>query len=410
MNTTQTVFMLMSMLLLAILIEPVARRLRVPFSAALVLVGFIGSELVTAQGIDTGLRWYHFGELVFFILVPLLVFESAYKMQLRHLLKVLVPVLLLAIPLLLVSLLITACLLYFGIGHATGFPWMAAFISALILSATDTTAVIPLLRESGISERLISVLEGESLFNDATTIVLFSLLLGLASEMSGNNLEYLSTHWVSLLLKFFLVTCGGLSIGVLVGGLAHLLMRKTRSLSTRGLITLISAYSAWVIADNLLMLSGVMSVLACGLLLGEMSRRPGAVQDGFIQPFWEFNAYCAGALIYLLAGVTITLEMFSSQWLAMLTGIVAVLLGRSITTVGLLGLLGYVPGIKHFHWRERLLFNWSGVKGAVTLALALSLPTELDYWYTIQSIAYGVVLFGLFVQALSLPGLLSKAD
>jgi CPA1 family monovalent cation:H+ antiporter len=179
------------------------------------------------------------------------------------------------------------------------------------------------------------------------------------------------------------------------------------------LLSLVGAYTAYLGAEISLQVSGVMAVLACGLILGRLLRHQKTAQTpayAFVAQTWELLAYIASALVFLLMGVTITLSMFEERWLAMLIGIGGVLCARAVSVYSGFPLLGLMPGIRRFPAAEQGLLVWGGLRGAVTLALALSLPLELDYWWTVQSIAFGVVVFSLFVQAPTLPILIRRAD
>ena len=175
----------------------------------------------------------------------------------------------------------------------------------------------------------------------------------------------------------------------------------------KALATIISAYLAFIIAESLLHVSGVMAVLVSGLLLGYRSRHTTTgKQSGFEQELWEFNAYVANALVFLFMGVTVTSGMFEERWLAMLIGVAGVLLARALGIFTCVPLLNRITPIEPIGRPFQVVMLWGGLRGAVTLALALSLPVSLDYWWTIQSIAFGVVLFTLFVQATSMAPLL----
>ena len=198
------------MLLLAVIAEPIARLLHIPFGALLVVIGFAGSELLTANGIDTGLRWQQFNFLILHVFVPILVFESAFNMKVRVLLKNLTPVLLLAIPLMIVAASVTAAGVFFGLNHPAGFPWLAALLCGVILSATDPVAVVALFKQLGAPDDLTALLEGESLFNDATALVMFTLLV--ATVTSGAELR-LTAAALTFATTFF----GGVVAGCLCG-------------------------------------------------------------------------------------------------------------------------------------------------------------------------------------------------
>jgi CPA1 family monovalent cation:H+ antiporter len=388
METPHVIFLLTGLLVLALVLQPLARRLHIPLTAVLVIAGFIASELLVNSGLDTGVRAGNFHDLVFFVFLPVLIFESAYNIDVRLLFRNLLPILFLAIPLMLLSALITAALVYAGIAHPGGFPWIAALLTGALLSATDPVAVVALLREMGVSERLGLLLEGESVFNDATAIVLFGLFLAIATGADG------PMTWTDAAVHFSRVFFGGMLAGGVTGFIMAAVVKLLKDPVTRGVATVITAYLAFAIAESLLHVSGVMAVLVAGLVLGRDRE-----QESFVQQLWEFNAWIANALVFLLVGVTITMDMFTERWLAMLIGIAGVIIARAIGIFTFVPLLSRVLPVEAIPRSYQVVMFWGGLRGAVTLALALALPTSLDYWWTIQSIAFGVVLFTLFIQA-----------
>ncbi len=405
MLTSHTALFLMALLLVAALVEPLAKKIHLPFSIILVIIGFIGSELVVKKlGIDTGIRWDNFGTIIFYFILPILIFQAALEIDIKLLWKNIVPIGLLALPLMLVSALVIAAGVYHGIDHATGFPWMAALITGALLSATDPAAVLSLLKSVNAPERLSMLLEGESLFNDATAVVMFSLLIAIATgAQSADSMN-------EVLFRFITVFFGGLLVG-LISGLIITLFTKVAGWSLFPLLSLICAYATFLIAEDLLHLSGVMAVLAAGLTVGRCRRESSAkIHNDFAEKFWGLLGHIAESTIFLLAGITITLSMFTEQWLAIVIGIIAVVIARIMMVFGTFPILQLIPGIDAVPLKQQTVLAWGGVRGTVTLALALSLPLTLDYWYTIQSIAYGVVLFTLFVQATTIGPLIRKLD
>ncbi len=406
MLTSHTALFLMALLFVAVLIEPLVKKTHIPFSITLVIIGFIGSELVVETlGIDTGIRWDNFGTIIFYFILPILIFQAALEIDIKLLWKNIVPIGLLALPLMLVSAVIIAVCVYHGIGHVAGFPWMAAFITGALLSATDPAAVLALLRNTNAPERLSMLLEGESLFNDATAVAMFSLLIAIATGvMSASSVD-------EILLRFAEVFFGGLSVGIIIGLATCLMMKITGESASFPLFSLICAYTTFLIAEDLLHLSGVMAVLAAGLTMGKYRwQSTTEIHNDFAEKFWGLLGHIAESTVFLLAGITITLSMFTEQWLAIVIGIVAAIIARIVMVLGLFPVLHIVPGVEAVPLRQQTVLAWGGVRGTVTLALALSLPLTLDYWYTIQSIAYGVVLFTLFVQATTIGPLIRKLD
>mgnify|MGYP003386654541 CR=1 FL=1 len=394
------VLMFMVMLLFAVILVPLAKRIHLPFSALLVLGGFFGSELIVALGFDTGLRWHHFHDLIFFVLLPSLIFESAINLNIKLFFKNLLLILILSIPLMLLSALVAAIILYFGVSHV-GFPFIAALLAGVILSATDPVAVLDLFKRLNAPKRLSVLVDGESLLNDATAIVAFGIIL---SMIQTNEVSFTISSSFLLFIKIFF---GGIAVGLLIGGLSILLYRIKLSNTIQGVLSLVSAYGSFIIAEEIFHVSGVMAVLVTGLAIGWQRGLHPKEYTHFLEELWQYNAYIANAMVFLLMGITITVGMFMQQWEAMILGIVAILLSRAIAIFGFIPLLSKLPGIEKVSIGYQVIMFWGGLRGAIVLALALSLPLELDYWYTIQSIAYGVVIFTLFVQA-PIIGLLMK--
>jgi len=381
----------MGILLTALLLEPLARRLHLPFSAALVAGGFAGSQLLVGMGVDTGLRWHHFHDLVFFVFLPVLIFESAVALDARLLWRNLLPIMLLSFPLLLLSAGLIGVLLFFGIGHPEGFPWVSALVAGVLLSATDPVAVAELARRLPLPKRLLTLMDGESLFNDATTVVLFMLLLTAAVGQDMVDVDLAAAG-----LSFLRVSLGGLALGLLFGVAGRWLIRW---LGRAVIVSLLAAYASYLVAEIWLGASGVMATLACGLWLGHALRCDSGSLSGMLASGWEQLGWVANSALFLLAGVTITVAMFEERWLAMLLGIGAVLVTRLLAVWLAAGLTALTPGQRAISPACRTLLFAGGLRGAITLALALSLPLELEGWWTVQSIAYGVVVFSLFVQA-----------
>jgi CPA1 family monovalent cation:H+ antiporter len=402
MNISQTILMFMAMLLAALLAEPLAHRLRLPLGATLVAIGFVGSTALTARGIDTGLRWDSFEPLITNVFIPVLVFQAAIEIDPRRLWRDVVPILVLAMPVMTVAAALIAVIVYHAIGHPAGFPWIAAWLTGILLASTDPGPAVGLLRAHPAGERVALLLDGESLFNDALAIALYATLLPLALMPSMQGVS-----WVAVVMQTAMAFFGGLAVGAAVGWCARALLRYFRRSVEQGVITWVAAYTSFVVTDSVLGWSGVMAVLACGLILGEWWRQ-AETPAAFVQEIWSFAAYVAGGVLFLLAGVTITATMFREQWLAMLIGIAAVLLSRAVSVPGGLSLLRLWPTLPCISGREQLLVAAGGTRGVVALALALSLPLELDYWLTVQSLVYGVVLFTLTVQVLLMSLLLRQ--
>ena len=390
----------LSMLMLAVVLFPLSRKLGLPDGLILVMSGFIGSELVTSFGLDTGLRWHHFYQLVFYLFIPILVFHAALHFNLSQLRKQLPAILVLAVPMMLLATLVSATILFYGIGYPDYFSWSAALLTGVLLSSTDPALIIDVLRRCGVPERILLLLEGESLFNDSLAVLLFGLLTAMLL-MVGER-PSLSEFGVDFLIVFL----GGLAIGAASLLLVYPFFRALRDRFYRMFLMLLTCYLSYFFAEIVLDVSGVMAVMVVGLGFAHWLQHQVVVEErNTLLEYWSFQGQLTHAVMFLLLGVTITTSMFEQQWLAMLLGIAAVVIARIIGLLLTLPVINLLPDGKLVR-KESIILYLGGTRGAVTIALALSIPTELDVWFTIQSVAYAVVLFGLLVQAVSAPYLI----
>ena len=188
-----------------------------------------------------------------------------------------------------------------------------------------------------------------------------------------------------------------------------------------GVVSLLVAYGSYILAEYF-MVSGVMSTLLAALSLSMLSEGEDKLPDGQKTDtqktdsqvvitgnkyLWSMLSHLANVSVFLVMGAVITLEMFEQRWLAMLIAIFSLLIARAISVYGVLLFFAFFKKLK-VPFVSQIVLLWGGLRGAVTLALALSLPTSLDYWWTIQSIAFGVVIFSLFVQAPTMSLLANK--
>jgi len=373
-----------------------ARFLRfLPLSAWLVGAGFLLGLGVEVSGFDTGIRAHNFQDLVFYVLLPILIFEAAYALPHKELRQSLAPILLMATLGLLISMVVTGIGVWYGINHP-GFPFIAALLAGALLAATDPVAVVAQIKEMGAPRSLGVLVEGESLFNDATAIVAFSIILSLA--LAGSAELSAPAIFVDFLRSFF----GGILAGVAVG-IAAIFSDRLLGAQTPAappiFVTVIAAYGGFYLAEHFLHVSGVMAVLVAGLLVSrEHQRRRSDSMREQLHAFWLALSYLFNVAVFVIMGLVITVGMFTERWLAMLIAIAAAFVGR-IVAVYLSCWLAAAAFRSPVQRVYQPVLVWSGLRGVVTIALALSLPHDLPYWWTIQSIGFGVVLFTLLVQA-----------
>jgi len=384
---------LAGLLLLGLVLKPLSSRLKFPFEALLLLLGFVFSSLI----IDADQLGLHSGvlrDLVFYVFLPILIFSAAYSMDSPRFGRNLFGILLLALPLALISLVFTTVLVYYGMGHPAGFPWIAALLTGTMLIATHSQALQQVFKHLNLPPDLRTLIRGEGLLNNALGIVLFTLLLAFALEPDLN----LGAQEIALYIVWEVL--GGAIVGVGIGFFALIFLRvRNPSPHEVALFTLVTAYMAYLVADYVLNVSGVLSVLATALIMGRtMHQDLDAPRDHFVDEFWRLMATLAESMLFLMLGLSISIDIFSERYLAILIGIGAVILARIAGLALVMPLLTRTnKALKKLPDHNILYF--SNARGAVTIGLALSVPIGLDYWWTIESIGFGVVLFSVLIQA-----------
>ncbi|MFV8781879.1 cation:proton antiporter [Microbulbifer sp. SA54] len=373
------------------------------------IAGVLAGMLLPVLDYDTGLRAENLHQLVFFVILPVLIFGSAWKIDPQTLVRWLGPIILLATLGVVICMLLTAVLVYFGINHPEGFPWLAALLTGAILAATDPVAVVTRLRAGHANEGLLTLVEGESLFNDAAAIVLFSFVLGIAthSVMEGSNPtgEPIAGAW-AFVVYFSAVFFGGLAIGAICGLLTAIVILFIASAGAALMLLVLAAFGSFYLAEHVVGVSGILSVMVCAIVARACLREQHETFLVHAEPTWEWLELLFNALIFVIMGLVITFEMFSHQWLAIVIGIAAALGARALAISMLAPLARFVGPPVPKSWR--LVLSWGGLRGVIAVALVLSLPTELPYWWTVQSIVFGVVLFSLLVQGTSSTRLIRK--
>ncbi len=390
------------LLLVAAAILALSKRLRLPFTVALVLVGMLLNAL--SHHYPGELHLVHSvsisPELILFVFLPTLIFESTYNLDARQLRRNLAPVMLLAAP----GLLLSTALIGLILWAATPIPLAPALLLGAILSATDPVAVIALFKQLGAPQRLVTLVEGESLFNDATSIVVARILVGVvvAGGVSGATL-------VEGAIDFVVLFFGGLLVGWLMGLVTGWLLGLVESDAFMEItLTTVLAYASFWVAEHALHVSGVMATVAAGITLGGWGRtKVSPAVRVYLEHFWEYMAFIANALIFLLVGLQVEFQALWDSLDLLVWVIVAMLVARAALTYGLIPLLGRLPGHEPIDRRYQTVMYWGGLRGAIALAIALSLPA-FEYADTFVALVMGAVLFTLLAQGLTMAPLMRK--
>jgi CPA1 family monovalent cation:H+ antiporter len=252
---------------------------------------------------------------------------------------------------------------------------------------------VNLLRQVGAPSGLKAILEGESLFNDGTGVAVFAAVLGTISSGSPSVLD--------ASLRFLFVTGAGIAVGLGVGAAGVLLVRLVREAELEIMITLIVAYGAYLAAD-VVHASGVVSVVSAGLVVARYGSRTGRLKGTQLIGFWNLLAFVLNAMLFLMVGIALpTQRLVASAGLA-LGAYVIMFVARAVPVYTLLG-LSDVRG-SSIPWSWRHMTFWGGIRGALSVALALSVAAYPGVNPQVSVVAYGMVVLSLLVQgALLLP-------
>lgn len=371
----------LTLLTVAAGIAVAVKYIRLPYTIALVF----GGLLVSLAAFEP----YHLTEeLILFVFLPPLLFEGAIHFELTDLKRNMKTIGALAFP----GLLVSGFLAGFLIQRMTGLPMAVALLVGVMITPTDPISVLALFKKLGVSKRLSMIVEGESVFNDGTGIVLYSVLVGIVTSGTMNV--------TSSILLFLKVVAGGLLAGLVLGYLAFLVLKRLDDHVLEVLITLLLAFGAFIIAEHTFHVSGVMAVVAAGVLVGNQGARLAMSPTTrlAIKNFWEIAAFVINSLIFLMIGTQIHLPELWSIWPFILGGFAIVAITRAVACYPILLLLNLSGERLPFRWMH--VINWGGIHGSIPIALALGLP-DLPERSFIVNLVFGIVFLSLTIQGLT---------
>jgi CPA1 family monovalent cation:H+ antiporter len=373
------------LLLIAAVVAILSRRLRLPYSVGLVAAGIALAVFPFAPHIALT------RDLLFTALLPPLLFEAAFHLNSDQLRRDFAVISVLATLGVLLSAAVTAA----GMHYLLHWQWIGALVFGVLIAATDPVSVVATFREAKAQGRLLALIEAESLFNDGTAAILFAVVLAIAA---GQVLSPLS---ITVLLLRSVV--GGILCGAVVALAAFLLAGRTNDHLVEIAITTVAAYGSFLLA-NRMDVSGVLATITAGLVMGNSRALNTISGREAVEAFWEYGAFVANSLVFLLIGMHEASQNFRSIWLSAVVAIVLVMLGRAAAIYPCC--LLFARSRSRVSQKHQSALFWGGLRGALALALALGLPPEIPCREQIISISFAVVAFSVFVQGLTITPLL----
>lgn len=403
MPLSEVILIIMGLLTIAMLAIGICHNLFIPYTVVLVILGIVLGHFARNHDVMRMLLAFQLTpNIVLFLFLPALIFESAFNLNARQLVKDLLPIMVLAVP----ALLLSTALIGIGLWFFLQVDLVLALLFGVLISATDPVAVISLFKELGASERLTILVEGESLLNDATAIVIFKIILLFA--LSGAAFTW-SDAGVAI-LDFLRVFIGGILVGALVGFiLSEFLHRLFSSLSAFMIMTIVVAYTCFIVAEHLLHVSGVMAVVASAITMGMLwvPRIPQAAIYT-VKETWEVIALISNSLLFLLVGLSVEVGSLIARVDAIVIAILLVLLSRAATIYTLVPATLKWFSLPRVSLGERHIMWWGGLKGGLAIAIVLSVPEDLAARDLLLDLTLGVVMFSLLVNAPTIKPLMQK--
>lgn len=377
------------LLFIACVVAIITRRIGLPYTIGLVVAG-IGLSLIGYRS-----RIVLTPELIFTILLPPLVFEAALHLKWQQFRESAPLVLSLAF----VGTVMSAAVVAAGMHWVTGWGWPAALLFGALIAATDPVSVIAMMKEQDAPARLRFTMEAESLINDGAAAVLFGLV---TAAIAGSSTD-IATVGVTAIVTVF----GGLLCGIVVAGGLLLLAKGSDDYLVELTLTVLAAYGSFLIAEQL-RVSGVLATLAAGMLVGNLGPDRSLTDRGgtAVIRFWDFAAFLANSVIFLLIGSREAEQSISTYLWPAVVAIVLVIAGRAVAVYPITGLFSRTRYAVDGATRN-ILF-WGGLRGALALALALAAPQTLPEHGALISVAFAVVAFSIFVQGSTMPWLLRR--
>ncbi len=402
-----TVLGLFGLITIAVLILPLSRKIKIPYTVLLALVGIILGLLNLVLGdsnfgiishLFQGFKSFGLtSEVIFFVFLPALIFEASLAIDVRKLISDIRPILFLAI----IGLLISTFMIGGTIHLFTGVGFVVCLLLGAILSATDPVAVVAIFKDLGAPKRLAILVEGESLFNDATAIVLFTILVAIITGKADPNLAEGT-------LQFLKVFLGGIVVGYIMARVfAWVISLVNGIVLVEVTLTISLAYLSFLVAEHYLHVSGVMAVVTAALVIGSYGRTSvsGAGWHA-LEETWENIGFWANSLIFVLVGLAVPeiMSAFSaSMWTTLLLVLVIAFVARGLLTHAILPLLSSTKLFPKVNLGFRTVMWWGGLRGAVSLALALAVfeneNIAMDDRNFIVALVCAFVLFTLFINA-----------
>ena len=390
----EVVSILFLLFIVATAVAIAAKRLSVPYTVALVFAGLV-------LGLLHAFESPHLTRaLLFNVFLPGLLFEAAFYLEFKQFWRNRLTINLLAVPGVIAAMALTALILTpvtNTLHLLKDFTWRHALVFGAIISATDPIAVIAIFKRLGVPKRLSVLLEGESLLNDGTAIVLFTLSVAFVAGPTVTA--------GGLALDFIKIVGIGALIGTGIGLAVSQVIRQVDDPMIEITLTTIAAYGSFLAAEHF-HFSGVIATVAAGMLCGNYGARVGMSPSTrmAVGTFWEYVAFALNSIVFLLIGLEVNFQSLLTSWQLVLISYFVVTGGRALIIFGFSSLLRRTR--ERIPWSWSFILTWGGLRGGLPMVLALSLPKDFPHRELLVSMTFGVAILSILVHGLTVSPLL----
>ena len=403
-------FAIFSLLTLSTIVLSITKLIRIPFAVGLLFAGIGLSLLQHAYDLEV-LNYFSFSpDVVFYVFLPTLIFEAAYHLNLHQFKGLFREILSLAF----LGLLVSTGVIGVGLNYLLDMPITIALVFGALISATDPVAVLAIFKELKAPKKLTTIVDGESLMNDAIALVFFQFFLKIAGGAAFVfSAKFIFTETAHLVQSLML----GVIVGAILGFVFSFAIAKIESKGAQLTLSLILAHATFLVAEGILThilhipTSGILATMVAGLIMGNFGKRK--LSQPTVKSFaeiWDFLGFLSNALIFILLGVKIGQIDFNLYWKEILVASALTLfVARGVSVFVSLGLSNLTRAKnQEISFSYKIITMWGGLRGALAATAVLMIPAKNEYVEMLQAMTAGVILVSFLINAMTITALLKK--
>lgn len=392
------------LLFVASAVAVIIKKLHVPYTVVLAAIGILLGGISHFEQFSFLNTFELSPDLVFYLFLPMLIFEGAYNIRFIEMQSSLKAITTLAVVSLVISTFFIGVALFYALPYfGIEIPLLTLLLFGALISATDPIAALAIFKEAGVPRRLRMLLEGESLLNDGTALALFQIILGIIA--AGSVTVGIVT---SGFIQFWVLMLGGAAFGVLMGFIFAKAIEKVRNLAVVEItLTLILAHTTFIFAEKFFAVSGIIATTAAAMVIGNYGRYK--ISHGvreFMEHFWEYTAFISNSLIFLLIGLSVRYASFGEYIVPIAVALIIVLIARFLSIYSIVPFINNLTNEEKIPRSWQFILSWGGLRGALPLAIVLLLPHDFEHRDFILVLTLSTIFFTLLIKAASIKSFL----